>query len=48
MIIAVVRNGKPTANPPADFEMAAGDVLVLVGSHKQLDVAESLLTPSRS
>ena len=47
MIIAVVRNGKPTANPPADFEMAAGDVLVLVGSHKQLDAAESLLAPER-
>ena len=47
-IIAVVRNGKPTANPPADFQLDAGDVLVLVGSHKQLDDAESLLAPSRS
>ena len=44
-IIAVVRNGNPTANPPADFELAAGDVLVLVGSHQQLDDAESLLAP---
>ncbi|MDK1022345.1 MAG: cation:proton antiporter [Candidatus Hydrogenedentes bacterium] len=47
-IIAVVRNGKPTANPPTDFELAAGDVLVLVGSHKQLDDAESLLAPPHS
>ena len=47
-IIAVVRNGKPTANPPADFELDAGDVLVLVGSHQQLDDAESLLAPPRS
>lgn len=42
-IIAVVRNGKPTTNPPADFELGAGDVLVLVGSHQQLDVADKLL-----
>ncbi len=44
-IIAVVRNGKPTANPPADFQLDPGDVLVLVGSHKQLDDAERLLAP---
>ena len=44
-IIAVVRNGTPPPNPPADFQLDAGDVLVLVGSHKQLDDAERLLAP---
>lgn len=45
MVIAVVRNGAPTANPPDDFQLDPGDVLVLVGSHKQLDNAENLLAP---
>lgn len=45
MIIAVVRNGSPTANPPHDFELNAGDVLVLIGSHAQLDAAEEILAP---
>lgn len=42
-IIAVVRDGKPTTNPPADFVMRAGDVVVLVGAHAQLDAARALL-----
>ena len=42
-IIAVVRNGKPTTNPSADFELATEDVLVLVGSHAQLDAALMVL-----
>lgn len=42
-IIAVVRDGKPTTNPPADFIMRPGDVLVLVGAHAQLDDARNLL-----
>ena len=42
-IIAVVRDGKPTTNPPADFRMMSGDVLVLVGAHAQLDEARVLL-----
>jgi CPA2 family monovalent cation:H+ antiporter-2 len=44
-IIAVVRNGKPTTNPTPDLRLEAGDVLVLVGAHGQLDNAKSLLTP---
>ncbi|OGS21357.1 MAG: hypothetical protein A2252_08945 [Elusimicrobia bacterium RIFOXYA2_FULL_39_19] len=35
-IIAIVRNGKPFTNPASDFLIEAGDVLVLLGSHKQL------------
>lgn len=45
-IIAVVRDGKPTTNPPADFVMRAGDVVVLVGAHAQLDEARALLEAS--
>ncbi len=42
-IIAVVRKGDPLANPSADTQLEAGDVLVLVGSHAQLDEALQLL-----
>jgi CPA2 family monovalent cation:H+ antiporter-2 len=42
-IIAVVRDGRPQTNPPAEMEIRAGDVLVLVGSHEQLDRALSAL-----
>lgn len=42
-MIAVVRNGKPTTNPPADFLLQEGDTLVLVGAHAQLDAAKALL-----
>ena len=42
-IIAVVRAGKPSVNPMPDFEIHAGDVLILVGSHPQLDAARKLL-----
>lgn len=39
-IIAVVRGGKPATNPPADWVFAAGDVLVLVGGHREIDEAK--------
>lgn len=42
-IIAVVRSGKPITNPPSDFKLDRADVLVLVGSHAQLDAAKGLL-----
>jgi CPA2 family monovalent cation:H+ antiporter-2 len=42
-IIAAVRNGKPLTNPPPDFILLAGDVLVLVGAHVQLEGAKALL-----
>jgi K+:H+ antiporter len=38
-IIAVVRGGQPSTNPPPDFEIRVGDILVMVGSHTQLDQA---------
>lgn len=42
-IIAIVRNGKPLTNPASDFVLEAGDVLVLVGVHVQLELAKALL-----
>lgn len=44
-IIAIVRAGKPEVNPMPDAKIAAGDVLILVGSHPQLDAARALLAP---
>lgn len=43
-LIAVVRDGKPTTNPGGDFRLCGGDVLVLLGSHAQLDAAQELLS----
>ncbi|OGS24373.1 MAG: hypothetical protein A2297_08865 [Elusimicrobia bacterium RIFOXYB2_FULL_48_7] len=42
-IIAVVRDGKAYTNPQKDFVISNGDVLVLLGSHKQLNDAMKLL-----
>jgi CPA2 family monovalent cation:H+ antiporter-2 len=44
-VIAVVRDGKSIPNPAPDFALAAGDVLVLLGSHKALDEAIQILSP---
>lgn len=44
-VIAVVREGKSIPNPGPDFVFAAGDVLVLLGSHKALDEAVQVLSP---
>jgi CPA2 family monovalent cation:H+ antiporter-2 len=43
-IIAVVREGKPMTNPAASLELKVGDVLVLVGSHAELDAAHACLS----
>ncbi len=40
-IIAVIRHGEPLTNPAADLRIQAGDVLVVVGTHKQIDQARS-------
>ncbi|MEK7377688.1 MAG: NAD-binding protein [Candidatus Binatota bacterium] len=44
-VISVVREGKSIHNPGADFLLAVGDVLVLLGSHKELDQAMQILSP---
>lgn len=45
-IIAVVRMGRPFTNPEPDFLIAPDDVLVLVGSHAQLENALQALEGS--
>lgn len=47
-VVAITRRGTPTTNPPADYELAAGDVLVLVGTHHQLDEARTVLDEPRA
>lgn len=44
-IVAITRGGKPTPNPSADTRLLAGDVLVLVGTHHQIERARRLLDP---
>jgi monovalent cation:H+ antiporter-2, CPA2 family len=47
-LIAVVRGGKSYHNVGQDFELAAGDKLVLLGDHKALDDAAQILNPHTS
>lgn len=42
-IIAIARGGEATTNPGPDFMIAAGDILVLLGSHEQLNQAIQIL-----
>ncbi|HVH11129.1 MAG TPA: cation:proton antiporter [Gemmatimonadales bacterium] len=43
LVLSVVRGDVETANPGAEFRLAAGDVLVLVGQPHQLQAAARLL-----
>jgi CPA2 family monovalent cation:H+ antiporter-2 len=47
-VIAAVRDGRSFTNPGADFALRAGDSLVLVGSHQEIDRAFAMLEPARS
>ena len=42
-IVAITRAGQPVTNPAPDFEIQPADVLVLVGTHHQLNRARQLL-----
>ncbi|MBL8933091.1 MAG: TrkA C-terminal domain-containing protein, partial [Archangium sp.] len=42
-VLAVVRDGEPTANPRGDFQLAAGDHLLVLGTADQLKTVEQLL-----
>src|SRR5437870_4451258 len=44
-VLAVVSAGKSYHNLGADFALAAGDMLVLLGDHKALDDAAQILNP---
>ncbi len=43
-VIAVVRDGNAVTNPRPDFTLHVDDILVLLGGHKELDLAVNLLT----
>ena len=45
-VIAVIRDGKSLYNVGDDFELAAGDMLVLLGGHKALGDAAQILNPT--
>lgn len=38
-VLAIVRNEQPTTNPSRDFRIEAGDILVLIGTHAEVDRA---------
>jgi len=42
-IIAIIRDEKPLSNPAPDFKLQKGDVLLLMGSHAQIDSAFQFL-----
>jgi CPA2 family monovalent cation:H+ antiporter-2 len=44
-VIAVVRDGTPLPNPDGDLHLQAGDTVVLVGSHAEIERAFVLLEP---
>ena len=43
-VIAIARGGEAVRNPGPDFRIAVEDILVLLGSHVELDRAMQLLT----
>ncbi len=43
-IIAIIRKGEAKTNPAGDFVIQEGDILVLLGSHAQLNAAFGFLT----
>jgi monovalent cation:H+ antiporter-2, CPA2 family len=44
-LIAVVRQGTSMTNPAPEFQVEVGDILVLLGNHKELDRMVQLLSP---
>jgi CPA2 family monovalent cation:H+ antiporter-2 len=43
-LVAVIRDGKATTNPHPDWRFALGDILVVIGAHREVDAAERLLS----
>jgi len=43
VVIAVVRKNKPHPNPNSEYVVISGDILILFGSHMQLDRAITYL-----
>jgi CPA2 family monovalent cation:H+ antiporter-2 len=47
-VIAIVRDGAAMTNPGPDVMLQADDIVVVLGSHEELDLATRLLTRSSS
>jgi K+/H+ antiporter YhaU regulatory subunit KhtT len=43
-VVAVIRKGKAHTNPPGDFAVAVGDMVVVLGSHAELNNAMKILS----
>ena len=43
-VIAIARNGEAVPNPGPDFKLEPDDIIVLLGAHRDLDEAVTLLT----
>ncbi len=42
-IIAIVRDGKPIHQPPPDFILQKGDIIILLGTHAEIDAALGMI-----
>ena len=47
-VLALVREGVSVESPPMDYQLRPRDILVLLGSHADLDRAVQLLTAPAS
>ncbi len=47
-VIAIARNGEAITNPGPDFTIEPEDIMVLLGAHRDLDAAASLLTRGKT
>ena len=47
-VIAIVRNGEAVTNPGPNVALRTDDILVLLGSHQELDKAAEILTRRQS
>jgi Trk K+ transport system NAD-binding subunit len=42
--VAAIRDGTAHTNPPPDWRFQLGDILVVIGAHREVDEAERLLS----
>jgi CPA2 family monovalent cation:H+ antiporter-2 len=47
-VMAIARKGEAVTNPNPDFRIEVDDILVLLGAHKDLDMAVNLLTKGKT
>lgn len=42
-VLAIVRDGRAMLNPPPDTALGAGDIVVVIGTHREVDLAFDIL-----